>query len=187
MNTATDFNEQLKQFFTQPSSEIKGLDDLVRDYPYFQLAKVMRINCPMDDREKAYLAFVYENREFLYKLIQACKAGKALQKQKMEEDDNADCKGHELSFDELVQMFITNPPKISKISDENPEEQVYDDLGKSSSIERMNIVSETLAKIYVSQKEFDRAIKIYKVLMEKHPEKSAIFASAIEEIKLSKN
>ena len=186
MITSADFNEQLKQFFTKPSSEIKGLDEVVRHYPYFQLARVMQINRPMDDAEKANLAFVYENREFLYKLIQAGHAGEALLRQKNEEEGDGD-NNRELSFDELVQQFIANPPKISKISEDLPEAEVYDDLGKSSSIERMNIVSETLAKIYVNQKELDRAIKIYKVLMEKHPEKSATFAKEIENIKSLKS
>jgi hypothetical protein len=88
-----------------------------------------------------------------------------------------------VSLDELVEKFNNYPPSITPIVDDFGEAQPYKDLGKYSSMERMNIISETLAEIYISQKLFDKAIKIYQELSLKYPEKNAIFASLIEKLK----
>ena len=45
------------------------------------------------------------------------------------------------------------------------------------------IVSETLAKIYITQGEFKEAISVYKKLKQKHPEKESYFDSKIAELK----
>ena len=73
--TADDFNKRLKQFYTQPSAVIQDLDSLVEQYPYFQLARVLQLNRTLSDAEMACLAFLYGDREFLYRLMQAGQAG----------------------------------------------------------------------------------------------------------------
>jgi len=87
-----------------------------------------------------------------------------------------------VSLDELVEKFNKFPPKVS-INPENIEdENQYKDLGKSSVFERTNIVSETLAELYVKQGAYDKAIKIYEALKNKYPEKSVTFAELIKSI-----
>jgi len=44
-------------------------------------------------------------------------------------------------------------------------------------------VTETLAKVYIRQKHYKKAIQAYEILMLKYPEKSSFFASQISEIK----
>jgi tetratricopeptide (TPR) repeat protein len=46
------------------------------------------------------------------------------------------------------------------------------------------LLSETLAKIYVNQREYEEAIRIYEKLKLKIPEKSNYFDSKIGELKL---
>ena len=45
-------------------------------------------------------------------------------------------------------------------------------------------MTETLARIYVEQKNYDKAIQSYKILSLKYPEKSSLFADQIQEIKI---
>jgi hypothetical protein len=54
---------------------------------------------------------------------------------------------------------------------------------RSSVLEDENLVTETLAKIYVLQGNNPKAIRSYEILSLKFPEKSAYFASLIKDLK----
>ena len=45
------------------------------------------------------------------------------------------------------------------------------------------MVTETLAKVYIRQKHYDKAIKAYEIMKLKYPEKSSFFADQISEIR----
>ena len=92
-----------------------------------------------------------------------------------------------VSLDELIEKFNTNYTKISCSFEDSEENETYEDLCKNSIAEKMNIVSETLANIYKEQGQYDKAIKIYKTLMTRYPEKNSTFATLIEELKQIKN
>ncbi len=57
-------------------------------------------------------------------------------------------------------------------------------LAESSAQENPTILTETLAKIYIKQKKYDKAISIFRSLSLKFPNKSAYFATRIEELKI---
>lgn len=81
---------------------------------------------------------------------------------------------------ELIDKFIESNPKIipSKNSlaapvkvEKNEEDTSY-------------LMTETLARVYLEQKKYQKAIQAYEILILKYPEKSVFFANCISDIKI---
>ena len=51
-------------------------------------------------------------------------------------------------------------------------------------VETESLMTETLARIYVEQKNYDKAIQSYQILSLKYPEKSGFFADQIKRIQI---
>lgn len=86
---------------------------------------------------------------------------------------------------QLIDEFIEKSPKIPQLKN-SPETNPVS--GKSSSAnEYSDLMTETLAQIYTEQKKYDKAIRAYKILSLKYPEKSIFFADRIKEIEILKN
>lgn len=80
---------------------------------------------------------------------------------------------------DLIDKFIKEEPRISQ-----PRRDFFNpmNMAENSSIDQDDIVSETLAKIYISQGLFQKALKIYQKLYLFNPEKSTYFAAQIENL-----
>jgi hypothetical protein len=82
---------------------------------------------------------------------------------------------------ELIDRFIIANPRI-----EPSKEKAYvpsEDISKPFVEEAGGLVTETLAKIYVNQGYYSKAMDIYEKLSLKFPEKSSYFAAQIEKVK----
>ena len=79
-----------------------------------------------------------------------------------------------------IEKFISKNLILSIKSIEEPEIQ---EDNKSFEIIKESLVTETLAKLYVEQKNYEKAIQTYKILILKFPEKNSYFASAIKKLK----
>jgi hypothetical protein len=82
---------------------------------------------------------------------------------------------------ELIDKFIIANPRIEPQRDKVFISNV--DISKPFIEEGEGLVTETLAKIYVGQGYYSKAIDIYEKLCLKFPEKSSYFASQIEKVK----
>ena len=80
---------------------------------------------------------------------------------------------------ELIDKFIASKPKIQPVKKDAP---TYN-IAKAQMIQPEALMTETLARIYVEQKNYSKAIQSYKILSLKYPEKSGFFADQIQAIK----
>lgn len=80
---------------------------------------------------------------------------------------------------DLIDRFIKNDPKISVKKDDLFSNE---NLGKMSLVEDEDFVTETLAKVYARQGKINKAIKAYKKLSLKYPEKSIYFANQLKKL-----
>ena len=87
----------------------------------------------------------------------------------------------------LIDDFLEKNPKIvpMKKTDITPVHQSSNFTHNSD--EYSDLMTETLAQIYIEQKKYDKAIKAYKILILKYPEKNSLFANRIKEIENLKN
>ncbi len=81
------------------------------------------------------------------------------------------------NFDLIEKFIATNPKLMPKKSDTN------NDISVESIIENENLMTETLAHVYLEQKKYKKAITAFTVLSLKYPEKSSFFANQIQAIK----
>ena len=66
---------------------------------------------------------------------------------------------------------------------EKVDKQINKSESNNDMISQAGFMTETLAKLYLEQKNYDRAIQSYKILILKFPEKSSYFANQIKKIK----
>ncbi|MFN4197405.1 MAG: tetratricopeptide repeat protein [Flavobacterium sp.] len=78
---------------------------------------------------------------------------------------------------ELIDKFIESNPKISPVK-EAVEPTVSVEIPDTS-----HLMTETLARVYLEQKKYQKAIQAYEILILKYPEKSVFFADRIRDIK----
>ena len=80
---------------------------------------------------------------------------------------------------EIIDKFIEANPKIAPV-----KESTKTPANISKSVEEpTHLMTETLAKVYLEQKKYTKAIQAYEILILKYPEKSSFFADRINEIK----
>ncbi|WP_339651061.1 hypothetical protein [uncultured Maribacter sp.] len=77
-----------------------------------------------------------------------------------------------------IDRFIANNPKIVPTEEKNTSI----DISSSSKINKNELMTETLARVYLEQKQYKKAIQAFKILSLKYPEKSSFFADRIRAV-----
>lgn len=112
----------------------------------------------------------------------ACEGGQVKQQEKeipMHRDETKkiiDSKIKTKTYKELIDNFIRNEPKIEvQEINMNYQEEIFQNTTKKYE----EYITETLAKVYIKQTYYSKAINIYKKLILKYPEKNIYFAQQI--------
>lgn len=123
------------------------------------------------------LDFSKEEKHSFQEWLQLAKFS-PIDREKPEEKEEIDPEKKKKS--DLIDKFIETNPKISPIKNTPATPVNIDKSGQDTSY----LMTETLAKVYLEQKKYQKAIQAYEILILKYPEKSHFFADRISDIKI---
>ena len=172
------------------------LKNLTEKYPWFQLAWLLylknlkHIESPDYNSVLKKTAVRISDSKLLYNFLNS---GFQKKQYKIEFEnqiqvlDESEIENHGNS---LIDKFLSsNSGKIRNFHDEvnGTELENRIEIIEKSIAENDDIITETLAAIYLQQKNYEKALDAYKKLSLKYPEKSIYFATQIKEIEKIKN
>lgn len=170
-----DISEKVSlEIDNQLKSELKKAEDIL-DPSLFErkktsVEKVLEIDEPLQFTEKDTHSFT----EWL-KLSKATPIDRSSSEVKNAESSK---QNHQERKFELIEKFIQKKPKLTKTSSFSENKDLAEPYTQASNA----LMTETLAKVYLQQKSYKKAIQAYKILILKNPEKSGFFADQIRAI-----
>ena len=171
------------------------LKDLTKKYPWFQLGWMLYlknlkfIESPEYHTELKKVAVLVNDRKLLFNFLDFDSQRKS-SKTELEnslQDFNESENGN---GNPLIDNFLKNKPGRIRRNSDGEGTSVSEnriDIAEKSDTENDELITETLAAIYLQQKNYEKALSAYKKLSLKYPEKSIYFATQIEEIEKLKN
>ncbi len=163
--------------------------ELAKTYPYFQSAALLYLkNLKVTDdmlfqSELKRVALLVPSRSVLEKIVNTDNDSESVYSLPDVPTLKDDTK---LEHQDLIDKFIETDPHIKPVGGGDTSGDIVvkeDDTNVTDSI-----FTESLANIYIKQKQYSKAIRIFEKLNLKYPEKSSYFADRIENIrKLTEN
>lgn len=167
------FNQLTERFWMVDDSSVGYLEDIVEQYPWFDLARFMLYRARGMGRIDVSTAARLVGRPYPRMMMTRCApleyAG-----------------GRQLNpIDAFLSMDLrrTQSAMTGDMARDEYSEYMQEDISIGSLVENDEVVSETLAQIYLMQGHKDRACEIYLKLSLIFPEKSSYFATLIDNIK----
>lgn len=200
----------LIQYISRPdllgTEDISLIAESLKKYPYCHVLHMAHLkslhnsSCFSFPRELARSAVHVPDRAALFELINSTKggyqSGQAKEQTAASEQDAPrelgdwikDQQSGVSGIEGLIDKFIKTNPRIKPARETTAstgnDTAMEDTDGESYGPNVESLMTETLARIYVEQKKYDRAIEAYRILMLKNPKKSSFFANRIEELKV---
>ena len=172
---------------------------ITEKYPWFQLGWILylknlkQIESPEYQNVLKKVAVRVSNRKLLFNYLNSDFQEKS-EKLEFESSfsvfDGIDGEVEGTEGNSLIDKFLLSKPGgiRSSTDEENKlENENRINIAEKSTTENDELITETLAAIYLQQKNFEKALEAYKKLSLKYPEKSIYFATQIEEIEKLKN
>ena len=194
-NSKNLFSKIINDYDPRDENQADELKKILNSYPYFQSASAHYLKSLRTQEKEAYnkllpkTALLTSNRAILREWLFKSQEIDMTVNSKTEKysfldwfdiiDDDVPKVEKKL---DLIDQFIKNSPKIEFSQEKKSDPDVIIEAKIKD-----ELITETLAKIYVAQKKFNKAIKAYEILSLKYPKKSSFFADQIIDIKKLKS
>lgn len=176
--------------FTQNIPDLSGIPGMIEEETPTadtqEDSPVMSMDLDLEEEEETVPTVPASTEKPSFETPEILSGGYRLADKKAENDAAQESSGekpkrkYRKKKDELIEQFILTAPSMPKITATPTEHR---DLSKENPYDKEELFSETLAKIYVRQHLYEKAIATYIKLSLKYPEKSVYFADRIEKIK----
>ena len=192
------------------AEELSFLDEINREFPYFQISKAIYLKTLKENDDIKFKKFLRStaaysrDRKILFDFIN--KSQNQNEKVYFNKNEITSVQSEyeiieeeiieENSFIEWLKLSNLKPidrsnetETIDKFISEKPKLNVEVNENESNNDKADNLnnqtgyMTETLAKLYLNQKNYEKAIQSYKILILKFPEKNSYFADQIKKIK----
>jgi hypothetical protein len=175
-------------------NDLKIIKNISQTYPYFAPVKILRLILAKKFRTIDYnkilksTSILTTDRSHLYYIINNDILNDN-EKESLIHEVQAESLNQEISFLDWISKTKPTPNKLKSndqvLSVDNFN--LYDLKAKKHDdqikITKKDYMTETLAKVYINQGKFEDALKAYKILCLKYPEKISLFADQIKIIK----
>lgn len=176
---------------------LSRLKQVTVDYPWFQtgwvlyLMNLKKINHPDFETTLKRVAIAIPDRKRLYKFL-----NNEIQIGSRPGFQNPGISDYQLNdkvlpkTDSLIDRFLSSNPGTIRHSGYGEDLEKKTDpkhIIEKSDTENDDLITETLANIYLQQKNYEKALDAFQKLSLKYPEKNIYFASRIKEIEVLKH
>ena len=151
------------------SQEFSGKEDSSNKEQQIAASSELGIDTP--------LAFSKKDRHSFSQWLQLTSATPIVREETPEQKKQKETTQKQYKND-LIEKFINEKPRIKTLKNSTQQQTLPQEESKPSN----SLMTETLAKVYLQQKNYKKAIQAYKILILKNPEKSGFFADQIRAV-----